>query len=61
MESHEMSTPAFCAGADLKALAPGEAIAAPGHERRGFLLAADDAKEGTRAFGQKRTPQWQAR
>ena len=52
---------AFCAGADLKALARGEAIAAPGHEGRGFLLAADDAKEGTRAFGEKRTPQWQAR
>lgn len=52
---------AFCAGADLKALARGEAIAAPGHERSGFLLAADDAKEGTRAFGEKRTPQWQAR
>jgi enoyl-CoA hydratase/carnithine racemase len=52
---------AFCAGADPKALARGEAIAAPGHEGRGFLLAADDAKEGTRAFGEKRTPQWQAR
>lgn len=52
---------AFCAGADLKALARGEAITAPGHEGRGFLLAADDAKEGTRAFGEKRRPQWQAR
>jgi crotonobetainyl-CoA hydratase len=28
---------AFCAGADLKALARGEAIAAPGHEGWGFL------------------------
>jgi crotonobetainyl-CoA hydratase len=28
---------AFCAGADLKALARGEAIAAPGREGRGFL------------------------
>ena len=52
---------AFCARADLKALARGEATAAPRHERSGFLLAADDAKEGTRAFGEKRTPQWQAR
>jgi enoyl-CoA hydratase/carnithine racemase len=25
------------------------------------LLATDDAKEGTRAFGEKRRPQWQAR
>jgi enoyl-CoA hydratase/carnithine racemase len=24
-------------------------------------LAADDAKEGTRVFGEKRRPQWQAR
>ena len=51
---------AFCAGADLKALAR-EANAAPGHEGRGFLLATDDAKEGTRAFGEKRRPQWQTR
>ncbi|MEH0573212.1 crotonase/enoyl-CoA hydratase family protein [Streptomyces sp. B21-108] len=28
---------AFCAGADLKALARGESIAAPGHEEWGFL------------------------
>ena len=52
---------AFCARADLKALARGEATAAPRHERSGFLLAADDDNEGTRAFGEKRTPQWQAR
>jgi 1,4-dihydroxy-2-naphthoyl-CoA synthase len=31
------------------------------HEMSTPATAMDDAKEGTRAFGEKRTPQWQAR
>jgi crotonobetainyl-CoA hydratase len=79
---------AFCAGADLKAIAAGQSLAAPGHEDWGFagltehyiakpliaadvwaanaeairtVFASDDAKEGPRAFGEKRAPRWTGR
>jgi enoyl-CoA hydratase/carnithine racemase len=89
---------AFCAGADLKAIAARQSLAAPGHEDWGFagltehyvakpliaaaaalrwglvnrmmpaeqvllsaLELASDAKEGPRAFGEKRAPRWTGR
>lgn len=58
--------PAFCAGADLAAgertfTEPGPSFSARETEIHLALMAHDDAKEGVRAFMERRAPNWTGR